>query len=249
MKRTLALLLVFALFVSLNTGAFVANASYDQKYQLEDGMVIKLNDTTVTFENAEIWAYKDYSTATKSERTNILKARSIMMQKTDWVADGFIGYYTAPDGTVEEMPSFSEVFPDWDIEQIWAYNNKVDALTEQVTASETLDLNTVVFPQYFDCDIPVATDEYAPLAHITSMDWGTGNYRTTVQSLTTCTTCNIGYKLTNGGTTTDVGFKENIPVDGDFSVYFSGVSYLNVLRVRVSTYSTAGSGSFELSID
>lgn len=242
-RNLMAILIVFAVFASLNTGALAANESDGQKYQLDPGVVINLSDTTVNSENVESWAYKDYFRESNSEKANILKARSIMMQKTDWVADGFIGYYTAPDGTVEEIPSFSEVFPDWDIKQIWAYNNKVDVLTKQATASKSL---ATPWPEYFNCNIPVATDQFAPMKHITSMV-GTGNYTTTVLSLNTCTTCNIGYNFKiHGGYGEDVGFKGNIPVGGNFSVYFRNVGYMDILRIRVSTYSTAGSGSFVL---
>jgi hypothetical protein len=249
--RLLALVLAFALSASLSTGAIAADSSYEQeqpeKYQLEAGLVVNMNDSTVSLNNAETWAYEDYSKGTDFEKVNILKARSIMMQHTDWVADGFIGIYTAPDGTQEVLPTFSEVFPDWDYEQICAYNcaynNQVDALTEQETVSLFAVKN-----EYFDCDIPVVTSGNAPNVHFSEMYVGNTNYMTTNRWMYTCTTCNIGYSIDEDGVGTyDVGYRENIPAGGGFGIYTpstSGYCYMDVLKVRVSTYDVAGSGTF-----
>ena len=87
-KSVLALLMV-SLLVTLNSVAFAANAVSKSfvEYQFEPGVYIDLNDSAVTYENAATWAYQNYSTASKSDKANILLARSILMEQVDWAAD------------------------------------------------------------------------------------------------------------------------------------------------------------------
>lgn len=269
-KNLMASLLVFAFFVSLNPGAFAAAEnkapSLQGKYILEAGVVVDVEDTTVVLSNAETWAYKDYSAATNLDKANILKARSMMMEQTDWAADGFPAYYVAPDGTVEEIPFFSEVFPDWDIEQIWAYKNEVRELSAAKSAlsvAAPLEETQAYIPliaqgptprlRYqlrnsddFSASIPAAVDGVvAPDVFSSNMGPTVMEHRTTVKTLTGPTTCNIGYTVTTPHSTIDTYFKRGVPKDGMMVQLFIDI-YTNAdtIAVRVSTESTPGKGTF-----
>jgi hypothetical protein len=257
-KKTLSLLLVIALSVSLCIGASATDSSRVQaqqkKLQLEAGLVVNLKDKTVTLNNAESWANKDYSKATNTEKVNILKARSIMMQKRDWVADGYKGTYTAPDGTAKELPKFSTVFPGWDKNQIDAYDNAVYALEKQAVMSSALAMvPTAVYPSdfTFSHSIPVATGTNAPEAVQRTMVEGVNSmaeYKTTVNSLTTCTTCNIGYNVhTSYGSVIDAGNATYLSVGGHIDIDL-GTDTSSTLGIRLSTFSSAGYGNFTLHI-
>ena len=60
-------------------------------------------------------AYMDVDAAPAAMREAILDAREVIINSQCWVADGYRGYYTAPDGTETEVPHFSELFPGWDL--------------------------------------------------------------------------------------------------------------------------------------
>jgi hypothetical protein len=86
------------------------------------------------------------------------------------------------------------------------------------------------------------------------MTSGPDNYTTTVQSLTGSAHCNIGYSfyVKSHGTpyfTHDVGSKINMPVGGSFKISDVTGFYNDKFQIRVSTYSTPGSGTFKLRVD
>ena len=66
-------------------------------------------------EEARKIAYQELEGASAEMRAKILEARELIINNTSWVADGYAGGYVAPDGTMEELPHFSELFPGWDL--------------------------------------------------------------------------------------------------------------------------------------
>lgn len=73
------------------------------------------NDEGMTLKEAQSYAYMDLATAPAELQETIRKARDVIIYSRSWVADGFDCYVTAPDGTVETIPAFSELFPDWEL--------------------------------------------------------------------------------------------------------------------------------------
>lgn len=73
------------------------------------------DDEGMTLEEAQAFAYMDLDTAPTELQETIRKAREVIIYSRSWVADGFECYVTAPDGTVETVPAFSELFPDWEL--------------------------------------------------------------------------------------------------------------------------------------
>lgn len=62
-------------------------------------------------------AYLNLDEASPDMQEEILEARKEIIYNTDWVADGYSGAvidaYTGE--VIEELPHFSEVFPNWDV--------------------------------------------------------------------------------------------------------------------------------------
>ena len=236
-KSVLALLMV-SLLVTLNSVAFAANAVSKSfvEYQFEPGVYIDLNDSAVTYENAATWAYQNYSTASNSDKANILLARSILMEQVDWAADGHdVFYYSASTGTTEKLPAFSEVFPGWDYEQMCEYNKLLNQILK-ISPREN---------QYGRAwiNVPAAGNTRAPVVARLGTEDGIQHYITRVLSTVHTETCNIGFSIDGD----QVALKEDMIV-GDHIFYDTKESYIangRDLDIRISTYSTPGPMEFE----
>lgn len=64
---------------------------------------------------AEEVAYMDMDSASAEMQERILEAREVIIESKSWVADGWTTTITRADGTVENVPTFSECFPGWDM--------------------------------------------------------------------------------------------------------------------------------------
>lgn len=73
------------------------------------------DDADMTLEEAHSFAYMDLDTAPADLQETIRQAREVIIYSQSWVADGFECYVTSPDGTRETIPSFSELFPGWEL--------------------------------------------------------------------------------------------------------------------------------------
>ena len=73
------------------------------------------DDADMTLEEAQSFAYMDLDATPAELQETIRKAREIIIYSRSWVADGFECYVTSPDGTRETIPSFSELFPGWEL--------------------------------------------------------------------------------------------------------------------------------------
>lgn len=66
--------------------------------------------------NVSYYAYMALEEAPAELQETILEARAQIIFSESWVADGYEGQVTYPDGTVIDLPQFSELFPeDWEI--------------------------------------------------------------------------------------------------------------------------------------
>ena len=61
------------------------------------------------------YAYMPLEDAEPELQKKILKARENIIFSTSWSADEATLYIERNDGTVEQAPKFSELFPGWDI--------------------------------------------------------------------------------------------------------------------------------------
>ena len=70
----------------------------------------------MSVEEAEEYAYLDLVSATEELKEKILEARRIIIFHSRWVADGYSGnIVNVITGEVEPLPTFSELFPGWDL--------------------------------------------------------------------------------------------------------------------------------------
>ena len=106
------------------------SVDYEHFVTLADGTVIpavfvpasedhdRSDDIEMTLEEAKAFAYMDLDTAPAELQETIQKAREVIIYSQSWVADGFECYVTSPDGTRKTIPSFSELFPGWELPAI-----------------------------------------------------------------------------------------------------------------------------------
>lgn len=274
MKKSIRILPAFIITTfcaGLLAGTFAAASETIEPRPIEAldaSVVIDVSDVRVTKESAPDWAYKNYVQASGTEKANILKARLLMLEQSDWAADGTIAYYTAPDGTRERIPSFSEVFPDWDFGQINAFMN---AAIELAANNEAYQAGSIALSasrggrdpslDYSDADyyyqnhsradfnaqIPVMVQgTNAPTVYTTTMLTTVSLHKTTINSLSGCGTCGIGYiaHVSKEGYLLNA-YKQDIPAGGSFEqMYIPVFEPTDTLDVRVSSLTTAGYGSF-----
>jgi hypothetical protein len=186
-------------------------------------------------ENAAEYAYMDIETAPEYLHDTILEARSIIIYSQSWVADGYTMYTTSADGTVEDLPHFSELFPDWDMpvlepsETEEIYDTALDA---SVQTTDTTDAVSLSYNVYLSA--PPANTNSSPF---TTRD-GFGNITTTVSSLTSSEHCNIGYTDTSTGES--LGWVPERYINYSVTLPTMIPALSSSIGVRASTYSTPG---------
>jgi hypothetical protein len=104
MKKLLTILLVVAFVLTLSLGfAFADNDKNDVSVIVDYSSM-----------SAEELAYVELADAPAEWQQKILDARYTIIYSNSWTADGQ-GEYVHPDGTVEKLPKFSDLFPGWDM--------------------------------------------------------------------------------------------------------------------------------------
>lgn len=110
----------FALCLLLSVKEVPAyNEGKNGEYDSEQSIEIYVPEDSVFTDDADVgyYAYMDLETADESLKAKILEARNIIISNSSWTADGVKGYIeNREDGTVRELPHFSEIFPsDWEM--------------------------------------------------------------------------------------------------------------------------------------
>lgn len=102
MKKTMGIVLSFILFLTSTTGTAYA---FSNPQGSEDN------------KSLEYYAYMDIDTAPKELKEKILEARNSIIYSKSWSTDGYkCSIVDVKTGEViEELPDFSEIFPDWDV--------------------------------------------------------------------------------------------------------------------------------------
>lgn len=77
----------------------------------------QLNISIQSMDVANEYAYMDIDEAPANLHDTILEARDYIIYHSTWVADGYGGSITSPEGEVLEIvPEFHDIFPeDWEI--------------------------------------------------------------------------------------------------------------------------------------
>lgn len=107
LRKMISLVSVLGILASLAAPAWAAEVLEDDEY-----------------------AYMDTETASPELREKILDARrKIVYGDQSWSADGS-GYIVNADGTITNLPLFSDLFPDWNLEELSVVEaEKIDGAT------------------------------------------------------------------------------------------------------------------------
>ncbi len=102
---------------------------------------------SMSLEEAEALAYLDLDSAEGEMKEKILEARRTIIFSMSWVADGFSGCVqnVKTGEIILTLPSFSELFPDWDIPEFPNTNGQitVDGLGTDCLYGLTMKVITV----------------------------------------------------------------------------------------------------------
>lgn len=242
MKKVFGSFMVIAILFSSMSFAYAASTDEDSLSETvtvqEKAWAAAEAAYNAKVEAAKEYAYRDISEATPAEKAKIMDARNTIIYSQGWVADGYELALVKADGTVENMPKFSELFPDWDIPVLNVTGNIDDA----VMMSSTFNERNSSSSYYYYLKNPTSTNT-APFCSF----YHTGGYvNTYVNSLSSSQTCNIGYN--NMGNGASLGWLPNL--------YPGDSCYLDTLfmssftcGVRASTYSSPGYGTLTVSHD
>ena len=124
MKRTLPILLATVMLFGVTSAAAVEIPQFQG--DVSSFLAVKA---------AEKIAYMDIDDATPDMTEKILEARDVIINNTSWAADEYPAYVEHVDGSIEKLPSFSEVFPDWDLPTVSLDDQEIDftSISPQMT--------------------------------------------------------------------------------------------------------------------
>ena len=230
-KKVVSLLLAMAMVLSIGCLSASAEFEYPSWTSVNpDGAkaVSRVNtDGTVTelptFEEA--YAYLDYESAPDDVKEFILEARrSIVYGENSWTVDGHVSI-VHPDGTVEQLPEFKDLYPGWSLEQLSLKgdSNTTSAYTPQAANfAGNVDIPPVVSGQ--------TGNEFYTFnsAHTYTDTWASSLPGDRI---------NIGYRDVDANR--ELGYASNLQLGQHAQLqYVTGVR----IAVRCSTYSTPGEG-------
>lgn len=207
-----------------------------------------ISDASQEVNNLQIqdYAYMELESASTELKSKIIEARNTIINSESWVADGYDMYIIDIDGSQKAVPHFSELFPsDWELPDCATEENS-NVLPTAV--SEPIDpLNT---KSYTISSVSLKNPSSNILTSPFYTFYFTGtSVMTKVEKLTTSETCNIGY--TNLDTGKSLGFATKLTAGqkAQFVKKYEQLSNFYNCGVRASTYSSPGTGKFNVTYD
>lgn len=188
---------------------------------------------------AEQYAYYDLDSASAEMKEIILAAREEIIFSSEWVADGYMGVIRDKDTgeIIRNVPTFSEVFPEWDLpireESIQGVTLAEKNETPEVEINSFTWTRLISLDYYLPAATNVSTDPFATF-YVDPYEVGTV-IRCYATSLSSSETCNIGYD--NATTGESLGYAQYLGKNEAFEVYSVGGI---TIAVRASTHSTPG---------
>lgn len=183
-----------------------------------DAMAAEMTEEDIArqerIQEAERYAYLDLDSASPEMQEKILSARKVIIFSADgWCADDTQMIIIRADGTIEEVPKFSELFPsDWDLPVDDYSQVEVPTVPELIDViDDTIELLSTSTSTYRNVYLQkyVEGTTSTPFA---VFDHNGYSIATKVTQLTSSQTCNIGYSNYNTGKL--LGWKgELYPVD------------------------------------
>jgi hypothetical protein len=178
-------------------------------------------------------AYCDIEIAPAEWQQKISDARYPIIYSESWAADGQEAAYVHPDGTVEKIPAFSDVFPGWEIPVILDENIRTSFLKAMEPYSSDPLRSGANYVGGVYLFTPSSTQSSVPFY---LFDKGLKSTIVMQAYILPGSTYNGGFS--NITTGQDLVYKTNMSVSGKVYLYniVSGVIY----GARASTYSTEG---------
>ncbi|MBY0164810.1 hypothetical protein V4V36_24260 [Paenibacillus lautus] len=173
-------------------------------------------------------AYQNLDVAPEEWKDEILEARNSIIYSTSWTVDGQVAY-ELPDGTIEELPEFSDLFPDWDVPRLKEDVRKQQLANLKAYDFQILAANYVGFVYLFE-----PSDSSATLPFYTF--YSSAKRVTMTADSLPGTSYNGGF--TNIDTGADLGYVNNVRQGG--KIYLTNPVRNTAYGARASTYSTTG---------
>jgi hypothetical protein len=173
-------------------------------------------------------AYSDLDSAPEEWKSAILTARESIIYSKSWTIEGQVSY-ELPDGTIKQLPEFSDLFPGWDVPKL---NKAVSDKSSTALNDPIFTIMTANYAGYVYLKAP-PTNQESPVFYVFTTNV---NRVTTIADSLAGTSFNAGYTdLTDGY---DVGWAVNLPVGSKMWLLdpYSSHTY----GARASTNSTEG---------
>lgn len=186
-------------------------------------------------ETAAEYAYLDLDTAPEELHQKILDARNAIIFSKSWTVDGQCAI-SCPDGSVQPLPEFSDLFPGWDVPGVGETERAAAAAEEdaQSAAASTNAVPAASFAGTVYLRKPSDTVNTQAFYSFRS----DGNRVNTIARTIPGTSYNVGYTNVTKGTS--AGWATYLPLGYGLMISTaSGQMY----SVRASTYSTTGNAT------
>lgn len=193
-------------------------------------------EKNMTLEEARNIAYIDIKSTDEVTlqdiKEQVLEARKIVANTKSWVADGYSGcIINTKTGEKKELPTFSSVFPDWDLP---SSSDNIELENKENSLMSRHD--TIYKIKYTELNHPTNVNTYSFAYFL--VDKG-DSVLTRALELYTSETYNVGYSI-NGqsiGHGTYLGLYDAFAMDGLSGEHIS---------VRASTYDSEGAALFQM---
>ena len=203
-------------------------------------------------QEAEQYAYLDPDTASPELREKILDARSTIIFSQSWVADGYTGCIqdVRTGEILEVLPTFSELFPDWDMPIADIVPDSDSTYIEPpINPSEAAEITPLADTSSwkrineYSTYINAATSSTAtPFTTLTVNPYSMGtSVRMYATELTSSQTCNLGISNADTG----ANYATAVNLDPYEAIIAYNLRYTKI-ALRASTYSTPGWGNIAL---
>ena len=227
MRKFISLFLTLIMLSS----ALTAFAATEESFQNEQADLIQ---------EAENYAYLDIETAAPALKEKILEARKVLVYTKEWVADGYTAYVEDEEGNIiRTIPSYSEVFPGWELPESDATINSdtVVGYSEFVSPKAIDTSSWRLFNQINNVYLREANSTpSSPFWYFYAHPDTIGNkIKTVVTSLRTSKSCNISFSDFQ----TDKVLGYAIKLGTGQSYVIGGVGDKGLFAIA-STYSTPG---------
>ncbi len=212
------------------TSVLLLSSSIAYASDISKGSSLSNNSEVTQLSKATNVAYLDYDSASNDLKKLILEERTKIVYSKSWTIDGQVSIKNE-DGTIEKLPEFKDLFPNWDLSDISATKDNMDKSDK----ARTLTLERAAsFGDNVSIPLITATGQTGNKFYTFN---ASGTNVSSWASSLPGSRVNIGF--TNEDTNKDAGWAANLAVNQKVTIQtIDGVRY----SVRCSSYDKAGKG-------